>query len=103
MIDRSRSLCTILTGALLVFLPQMAAACEKCFGGAAANSATTRGIGLAMLALLIITAVVLGGITLFFLYMRKRAKMLASGDYIVNEKGTILSLPRRLMENSPHL
>lgn len=102
MIDRLRSSCFILTCAVLVFLPEMAAACEKCFGGAAANSSTTRGIGLAMLALLTITAVVLGGITLFFIYMRKRAKMLASGDYIVNEKGTILSLPRRLMENSPN-
>jgi len=79
----------------------MVAACEKCFGGAAANSSTTRGIGLAMLALLSITAVVLGGITLFFLYMRKREKMLASGNYIANEQGVILSLPRRLVENSP--
>ncbi len=101
MIDRLHSLCPILTGAALVFLPQMAAACEKCFGGAAANSSTTRGIGLAMLALLSITAVVLVGITFFFLYMRKRAKMLASGNYIANEQGVILSLPRRLVENSP--
>lgn len=101
--NRVRHLCSILTGAVLIFLPQTVAACEKCFGGAAANSSTTRGIGLAMLALLIITAVVLGGITLFFLYMRKRAKMLASGNYIVNEQGVILSLPRRLVENSPGL
>lgn len=89
-----------LANAVLFLLPGAVMACEKCYGSAAANSPTVRGIGLAMLALIIITGIVLGGIVMFFIYMRKRAKMLESGQYIVNEQGVLLSLPAKLLKDS---
>lgn len=77
-----------LLGALWLTLPEAAWACEKCFGGAAANEAT--GISLAMMALLGMTGLVWGGIGMFFINMRKRAHLLEPGDLIVTEDGEIL-------------
>ncbi len=62
-------------GYLTVFLlmPQLVSACQQCFG-ANVNTATTQGIGFAMLALLGITGFVSTGIIMFFLNMKKRSK-----------------------------
>lgn len=92
-----------MAGAAMFLLPGAVIACEKCYGSAAANSPTVRGIGIAMMALIIITGIVLGGIAMFFFYMSKRAKMLESGQYIVNEQGVLLSLPAKLLESSREL
>jgi len=89
-----------ITGILTVLLPEAVLACEKCFGASAADTPTVKGIGLAMLGLLLITVVVLGGIVAFFIYMQKRARMIESGEYTVTEKGVLLSLPRRLVEET---
>jgi hypothetical protein len=76
-----------ITGMLMVLLPEAVLACEKCYAAAAADTPTAKGIGLAMLGLLLITVMVLGGIVAFFLYMSKRARMIESGEYIFIEKG----------------
>ena len=67
--------------------PEAAWACEKCFG--AAGDETT-GISMAMLALLGMTGLVWGGIGMFFINMRKRARLLEPGDLIVTEDGEIV-------------
>ena len=62
----------------MVFLlvPQLVLACQQCFG-ANVNTATTRGIGVAMLALLLFTGFVSTGIIMFFVNMSKRSKILS--------------------------
>lgn len=85
----------------LMMLPQVSLACEKCFGAGVDNK-TTQGIGMAMLGLLIITIMVLGTITVFFAYMWRRSKLLASGEYSVNEQGVLLAVPRRLVDDNPY-
>jgi hypothetical protein len=100
MMNRLKLIFFTVTGAALVLLPDAALACEKCYAATATDTPTVKGIGLAMLGLLLITVIVLGGIVAFFLYMRKRARMIASGEYIVTEKGVLLSLPRRLVEKT---
>lgn len=98
--NRLMSVFFIITGMLMVLLPEAVFACEKCFGASAADTPTVKGIGLAMLGLLLITVIVLGGIVAFFIYMSKRARMIESGEYTVTEKGVLLSLPRRLVEET---
>lgn len=98
--NRLMSVFFTITGMLMVLLPEAVLACEKCFGASAADTPTVKGIGLAMLGLLLITVVVLGGIVAFFIYMRKRVRMIESGEYTVTEKGVLLSLPRRLVEET---
>jgi hypothetical protein len=78
-----------LLGVLWLALPDVAWACEKCFGAGAGNEAT--GISMAMLALLGMTGLVWGGIGMFFINMRKRARLLEPGDLIVTEDGEILN------------
>ncbi len=70
--------------------PAVAAACDSCWG-AAVDSPTTRGITMAMLALIGMTSVVWGGIGAFFLHVRHRTRMLEPGDLMVNEYGDIES------------
>jgi hypothetical protein len=78
-----------LAGAIAALLPQGAHACERCFG-VAAESATTYGISMAMLSLLVVTGVVWGGIGMFFINMWRRAKLLEPGTHVVTERGHLL-------------
>lgn len=71
---------------VLFLMPQAAYACEKCFGGAGAG---TEGLSLAMLSLLVMVGVIWGGMGMFVYNMRKRAKMLEPGDWVVTEYGEI--------------
>lgn len=79
---------------LLLFLlvwaavPAGAAACEVCWG-ASVDTPTTRGIGMAMLALIGMTGVVGGGIGAFFYNMKRRADLLGPGGLEVTESGAI--------------
>ncbi len=81
----------------LVLLPQFIFACEKCFG-AKDNSSTTQGIGFAMLLLLTITAMVLGSIVAFFIYMARRIRKVESGEILVTDKGYLLTHPGLVRE-----
>jgi hypothetical protein len=76
-----------LLGAMGLLWPEVAWACEMCFGAAGDETA---GISMAMLALLGMTGLVWGGIGMFFINMRKRARLLEPGDLIVTEDGEIL-------------
>ena len=67
-------------------------ACDKCFG-AQVDSPTTQGISMAMLALLGMTGGVGSGIILFFIRLKRRAKLLASGNHYVTRNGEILASP----------
>lgn len=68
--------------------PAIAVACDSCWG-ASVDTPTTRGITMAMLALIGMTSIVWGGIGAFFLHVRRRSHMLEPGDLIVTEKGEI--------------
>lgn len=59
---------------ITLFVPKLALACQSCFG-ANVNTSTTQGIAFAMLGLLGITGVVSSGIVMFFLNMKKRARL----------------------------
>lgn len=87
----------LLTSALLIALPDIILACDKCFG-AGVDTPVTQGISLAMMALLGITGSVLGGITAFFLFLRRRAKMFESGEIMMTEKGEIINHPGLLRD-----
>ena len=78
-----------LSGTALLLLPQTAYACERCFG-AGANGPVVQAISLSMLALLVMTVVVWGGIVTFFGNMEKRSKMLASGELVVLDNGKVV-------------
>jgi hypothetical protein len=69
----------VLAGAALLFLPEAANACPRCFG-AQVDSPITQGMSMAMLSLIGLTGSVLAGIVLFFLHMIRRAKKLGSGS-----------------------
>lgn len=81
---------------LLLFLlvwaavPAGAHACEVCWG-ASVDTPTTRGIGMAMLALIGMTGVVGGGIGAFFYNIKRRSDLLAPGGLEVTESGAIHS------------
>ncbi|NNE36349.1 MAG: hypothetical protein HKN13_14015 [Rhodothermales bacterium] len=63
---------------LMTASPGVAMACETCFG-AAVDSEVTRGIGLAMLLLLIVVTFVFAGILWFFKNTMTRTRMLREG------------------------
>lgn len=71
-------------------LAEAAYACDRCFGAAAVDSPVTEGIGLAMLSLMGMTALVMGGVVLFFVNVQKRARRLAPGGAVVTEDGEVL-------------
>lgn len=81
---------------LLLFLliwavvPAGAAACEVCWG-ASVDTPTTRGISMAMLALIGMTGVVGGGIGAFFYNIKRRSDLLEPGGLEVTESGAIHS------------
>jgi len=80
----------VLVSVGLFMAPQGAYACSVCFG-LGVDNATTRGISMAMLGLLVVLGVVWGGIGAFFINMRRRANMLEPGEWIVTEQGHIES------------
>lgn len=67
---------------VFLLMPQLVLACQQCFG-ANVNTATTRGIGFAMLGLLVFTGFVSTGIVMFFLNMNRRGKIFSRD--LVNE------------------
>lgn len=79
-----------LVGVGLFMLPQGVYACSVCFG-LNVDNATTRGISLAMLGLLVVLGIVWGGIGAFFINMRRRANRLEPGEWVVTEQGHIES------------
>ena len=86
-----------LAGFILIILPGIIFACDKCFG-ANVDTPVTRGIGFAMLALLGITGSVLGGIGAFFIYLWRRSKMFQAGKIVVTENGNVLNHPGLLRD-----
>ncbi|MBT8401884.1 MAG: hypothetical protein KJO98_15520 [Rhodothermia bacterium] len=58
--------------------PTLARACETCFG-ASVDSEVTRGIGLAMLLLLVVVTMIFAGILWFFWNMMDRTRKLREG------------------------
>lgn len=70
--------------------PIVASACDSCWG-ASVDTPTTRGITMAMLALIGMTSVVWGGIGAFFLHVRRRSRLLEPGNMTVDEFGAIHS------------
>jgi hypothetical protein len=63
--------------ALMVALPQPAAACAVCFGDPA--SPTAQGLAMGVVALLAVVLVVLGGVSAFFIYLARRASAVDAG------------------------
>lgn len=86
---RKITLLTSLTIIGLLAAPSFAWACEHCFG-AAVDTDTTRGITLAMAALLGITGLVATGVLSFFRKIAVRARALEAGDLAVSENGTLV-------------
>ena len=84
---------TCLVFAALLTLPEAAYACEKCLGIGGANEATIDALVMSMASLLAMVAFVGGGIGMFFVNMRKRAKMLEPGDFVVNQYGNLRPQP----------
>ena len=73
-------------------LPDVAYACEMCFG-AGSDEATVKAIFLSMLALFGMVTFIWGGIGMFFVNMRRRAKMLEPGDFVVTPYGDLRPAP----------
>jgi len=74
---------------LVLLLPNVAWACEHCFG-ASVDNATTRGIAISMAALLGFTGLVATGVLSFFRKVSVRAKTLEAGDLAVTEYGQLV-------------
>jgi hypothetical protein len=78
-------------GAMVVLtaLPELAMACEHCYGSGG-DSEVTRGIGLAMGALIGVTGMIGAGTFAFFRKMTLRSRLLQSGDYDVTQYGELV-------------
>lgn len=74
--------------AAVFLIPDAAFACDSCWG-AKVDTPTTRGISLAMMALIGMTSIVWGGIGAFFLHVARRARLLEPGEMIVTERGDL--------------
>ena len=84
--------CVALFVVAVLALPDVAYACEMCFG-AGSDEATVKAIFLSMLALFGMVTFVWGGIGMFFVNMRRRAKMLEPGDFVVTPYGDLRPAP----------
>ena len=84
--------CVALFGVAALALPDVAYACEMCFG-AGSDETTVKAIFMSMLALFGMVTFVWGGIGMFFVNMRRRAKMLEPGDLIVTPYGDLRPSP----------
>lgn len=68
-------------------------ACDTCWG-AKVDTPTTRGITMAMTALIGMTSIVGGGIGAFFMHVRRRSRLLEPGDLLVTEDGEIRKMEK---------
>ncbi len=84
--------CVALFGVAVLALPDVAYACEMCFG-AGSDETTVKAIFMSMLALFGMVTFVWGGIGMFFINMRRRAKMLEPGDFVVTPYGDLRTSP----------
>ncbi len=84
--------CLALASMALLALPDVAYACEMCFG-AGSDETTVKAIFMSMLALFGMVTFVWGGIGMFFVNMRRRAKMLEPGDFVVTPYGDLRPSP----------
>lgn len=82
---------TTMAGLLLAAGPEAARACERCFGMADAETASA--ITMAMMALVVLTSVIWGGIGAFAYNLRRRARMLEPGALSVGEGGALVEDP----------
>ena len=73
----------------LAALPELAVACEHCYGAGGGNE-ITRGIGIAMGALIFVTSVIGVGTFAFFRKMTVRARLLEGGQFEVTEYGELV-------------
>lgn len=78
-----------LSALVLAVCPSVAYACETCFG-VAVESEVTRGIGLAMLLLLVVVTFVFAGILWFFKNTMDRSRMLRDGQLTPPRHSTLL-------------
>jgi len=85
---RTLYLVIVLCGMALL-APGTAWACEHCFGANVDNE-TTRGIAMAMGALLGFTGLVASGVLSFFRKLNRRARALEAGDLAVSEYGELV-------------
>ena len=74
---------------VLTLSPELAMACEHCYGSALDNE-VTRGIGIAMGALIAVTGVIGAGTFAFFRKMTLRSRLLQSGDFEVTQYGELV-------------
>ncbi len=74
---------------LIVLSPAAALACEQCLGIGGANGPTIRALVLSMASLLAIVGFVCTGISMFFVRVHRRSKMLEPGDLAVNQYGDL--------------
>ncbi len=85
--------CLVLAGVVLLALPDAAYACEHCIGIGGANETTINALVMSMASLLAMIGFVGGGIGMFFVNMRKRARMLEPGEFVVNQHGDLRPTP----------
>ena len=91
----------VLIVTVIQLLPNVVAACPRCFG-AGVDSPITHGISMAMLSLVLFTGGVMTGIILFFLKMRKRMKLYESGQLAVSEQGLLVNYENLEPNLDPH-
>jgi len=80
-------------------LPQIALSCTTCYGSGGVDSSTARGMSMAILFLLGVTGVVLGGILGFVLYLWKRSRMLA---HLEGSDSDMMGFPSLLPSYASH-
>lgn len=74
--------------AAAALMPDAAWACDSCWG-AKVDNPTTRGVSMAMMALIGMTTAVWGGIGAFFWHVRRRTRLLEPGNTVVTESGDL--------------
>ena len=79
----ARTLFTVITAGAILFLPRVVTACSVCFG--APDSPQTQGVRYAVLFLLFVVAGVLSCILAFFVYLVRRAKIVAASSMTRDE------------------
>ncbi len=91
----------VLIVTVIQLLPNVVAACPRCFG-AGVDSPITQGISMAMFTLVLFTGSVMAGIILFFLKLRKRIRLYESGQLAVSEQGLLVNYENPGPKLDPH-
>ncbi len=81
-------------------IPDVVWACDSCWG-AKVDTPTTRGISMAMTALIGMTSLVWGGIGAFFFHVRRRSRLLEPGELIVTQRGDLREMKDRGADDEP--